>query len=98
MGEVSGWVRTSNVTNLVQHLAAYTGIRWDDADQDALDGLLPKTDAESRDGWFDCPIDGNPPLLLHLANDLGTDVVLVRVEGELSEVLAARLDTLFDVL
>ena len=98
MREVSGWVRTSNITNLVQDLATYTGVRWDDADQDALDGLLPNTDAERPEGWFDYPIAGDPPLLLHLANDVGTDVVQVRVEGELSEVLAARFDTLFDVL
>jgi hypothetical protein len=97
MSEVTGWVHADNVTRLCQYLAAYTHIKWDDADQDALDGMIGSTDAEA-DEWFEYPIGGTPELLVALANDVGSDVVNVRVRGDLDRVLAARIDTLIDVL
>jgi hypothetical protein len=98
MNEIAGWVWAENVTKLLQYLSSYTGTRWDEADQSALDGLLPGTDAETGDGWLVYPIAGQPPLLVHLAHDVGTDLVQVRVQGDLTDILSARFDTLIDVL
>jgi hypothetical protein len=85
------------VTRLCQYLAAYTHIKWDDLDQDALDGAIGRTDADAGE-WFEYPVGGKPQLLIAFANNVGSDVVDVRVSGEFDDVLAARIDTLIDVL
>ena len=97
MLEVSGWVSSGNVTKLCQTIADYAHTRWDDLDQDALDGLLPSTDSEANE-WFEYVIAGTPKLLIRLAIDVGTDVVQVRVRGDMGDVFAARMDTAIDLL
>jgi hypothetical protein len=98
MVEVAGWVHADNVTRACQYLASYVGAKWDDSDQDALDGHLDGTDAERDDGWFEYPVRGDPVITIFVAVDPGTDVVQLRVRGDLTDVLVARFDTLFDVL
>lgn len=95
--EVAGWVHADSVTKLCQHLATYTQTKWNDVDQDALNGSIRYTDAEAGE-WFEYPIVGKPQLLFALARDVGTDVVLVKVTGEFDEVLAARIDTVVEIL
>ena len=41
---------------------------------------------------------GDPPLTVRLAREPGSSVVDVRVEGAMDPVLAARVETLLDVL
>jgi hypothetical protein len=98
MVEVAGWVHADNVTRACQYLASYVGAKWDDFDQDALEGHLAGTDAERDDGWFEYPVGGDPVIVISVAVDPGTDVVQLRVRGNLTDVLVARFDTLLDVL
>ena len=48
--------------------------------------------------WFEYVIAGTPELLIRLAIEVGTDVVEVRVRGDMGDVLAARIDTAIDLL
>jgi hypothetical protein len=98
MVQVAGWVHAGNITRACQYLASYVGATWDDLDQDALDGHLDGTDAERDDGWFEYTVGGDPEIVISIAVDPGTDVVQVRVRGDLTDVLVARFDTLLDVL
>ena len=98
VSEVSGWVHADNVSKLLDQLAVYTGARWDDVDKRAVTNTLPLTDSEQAISWFAYPISGEPQMLIHLANDIGTDLVQVRVEGDLDAVLAARCGALIDTL
>jgi hypothetical protein len=95
-GRAGGWVFSGNVTKLCQTIAVYAKTRWDDLGQDAIDGFLGSTDSEANE-WFEYVIAGAPELLIRLAIDVGTDVVEVRVRGDVGEVLAARIDTAIDL-
>jgi hypothetical protein len=94
---VEGWVRQENVAKFLGHLAAYLQTTWDYLDDTALIGAIERTDAEA-DAWFEYPIDGQPPVMVRLALDPGTSVVIVHVTGDLNDVLAARVETLVDLL
>lgn len=94
---VCGWIRESNLHELVQRIAAYVNYRWDHLDDDALIGTLDPTDADNPDTWFEYPIAGDPPVILALACELGTDQLDVCITGTLDPVLTARFETLLDV-
>lgn len=53
---------------------------------------------ESADAWFEYPLEGRPALMVHLAQSPGSAVVSVRVDGNIDPVLAARIETLMDML
>jgi hypothetical protein len=95
---VRGWVAENNVVRLFQQISAYIGYVYDDLDEAALTGALDETNDESADCWFGYPLEGMPPLMVHLAQSQGSAVVSVRVEGAMDPVLAARVETLLDVL
>jgi hypothetical protein len=95
---VTGWIHEDETTQLMQFLAVYIGYAYDALDEQALVGALDDTNDESDDGWFEFPLHGAPVLNVGLARSPGTDVVAVRVEGHIDDVLAARIDTLLDVL
>jgi hypothetical protein len=95
---VHGWVAEDNVVRLFQQISGYIGYAYDDLDEAALTGALDETNDESADGWFGYPLEGTPPLMVHLAQSQGSVVVSVRVEGSMGPVLAARVETLLDVL
>jgi hypothetical protein len=95
---VAGWVFEDHVAQLLRHISAYIGYRYDESDEAALIGALEDTDDESVDAWFEYPLEGVPPLTVRLAQSPGSTVVSVRVEGEMDLVLAARVDTVLDTL
>ena len=97
MNEVGGWVWPSNVEPLLRWLSHYVGYAFDDWDWQAVANALPATDDEAAGGWFDYPLEGQPPLRVHLANSVGAAPVMVRVVGEMDPVLTARISTLLDV-
>jgi hypothetical protein len=96
--DVQGWVGEDHVVEVLQRISTYIGYRYDDLDEAALTGALDETDDESADGWFAYPLQGTPPLLVHLAQSRGSAVVMVRIEGAIDAVLAAQIETLFDLL
>lgn len=98
VAEVSGWVNEEHVVRLFRQISTYIGYAYDDLDEAALTGALDGTDDEAADGWFDYPLTGTPPLLILLAQPPGRAVVSVRVEGTMDRVLAARIETLLDLL
>jgi hypothetical protein len=95
---VTGWIHEDDTTQLMRFLAAYIGYAYDALDEQALVGALDDTDDASGDGWFEYPLHGAPVLTVGLARSPGTDLVAVRVQGHIDDVLAARIDTLLDVL
>ncbi|WP_327001116.1 hypothetical protein OHA72_39135 [Dactylosporangium sp. NBC_01737] len=92
------WVFEENVVQFLQHLSRYIGYRYDHLDEDALTGALEQTDDETPDAWFTYPLQGTPPLTVSLAQAVDGSVVSVRVDGDIDPVLAARIETLFDLL
>lgn len=95
---IDGWVSEDNVIPFMQHVSRYIGYRYDDFDETALTGALAQTDDESADGWFDYPLEGRPPVVVSLARAVGGTVVSIRVYGTIDPVLAARIETLIDLL
>jgi hypothetical protein len=96
--EISGWVFETQVIRLLRHLSGFIGYSYDWFDEQALTGALDKTDDETSHLWYQYPLAGSPPLTVSLARSVGTAVVMVKVSGEIDEVLAARVDTLLSVL
>ncbi|MFC5002970.1 hypothetical protein ACFPIJ_34710 [Dactylosporangium cerinum] len=95
---VGGWVQEDNVVRAMELISKHIGYPYDHLDEAALTGALDGTNDESADGWFQYPLQGVPPLMVHLARSPGDLVVIVRVEGDMDAVLAARIDTLLDML
>jgi hypothetical protein len=95
---VRGWVNEDNVIRLLEKTSAWIGYAYDDLDEAALTGALDGTNDESVDGWFQYPLEGNPPLTVCLARSPGSAVVSVRLVGTIDAVLAARIETLLDLL
>jgi hypothetical protein len=62
-----------------------------------LTGALEDTDDDPAERWFSYPLAGTPAPWVHLARADGGGVVSVRIEGDINQVLAARLDTLLDL-
>jgi hypothetical protein len=95
---IGGWVADGHVVRFLQQVSAYIGYRYDDLDEAALVGALDGTDDETADGWFEYPLQGTPPLIVGLAQALDGAVVSVRVEGAMDTILAARIETVLDML
>ncbi|GAA2351499.1 hypothetical protein GCM10010170_041670 [Dactylosporangium salmoneum] len=87
-----------NVVQFLRHARRYIGYGYDDLDEVALTGALEDTDDESTNGWFSYPLAGTPSLVVHLAQAVGGSVVSIRLEGDVDAILAARFETLFDLL
>jgi hypothetical protein len=94
---VSGWVWAENVDVAMRHIALTVAYGFDDSDEGAIEVGLADTDAD-QDRWFEYPIMGEPTLMIRLARHPDAVPVLVRVEGEMDEILAGRLDTILTVL
>jgi hypothetical protein len=97
VGAVRGWVHEDNVLQLLHRISGWIG-GPDEVDEAALTGALDGTHDESANGWFPYSFDGFPALTVHLARSPGSAVVSVRVEGKIGAVLAARIETLLDLL
>ncbi|MGI5146810.1 hypothetical protein ACQEVC_10560 [Plantactinospora sp. CA-294935] len=95
---VDGWVAQDNVVRLLEEISGYIGYPYDDLDEAALTGALDNTNDESADGWFEYPLEGMPALVVRLAQSQGSAVISVRVGGGMDLVLAARVETLLEVL
>lgn len=93
---VSGWVWEENVDRLMRHLAHAVSYDFDDLDRGAIETGLEDTDAD-QDRWFDYPLVGQPQLNVGLARHPDAAPVVVRVSGDLDDVLAARVETLLAV-
>jgi hypothetical protein len=98
VAQVAGWVDEDHVVTLMRQISAYIGYAYDELDEVALTGALDDTDDEKDDGWFEYPLAGTPPLSIRLARSPGSAVVSVRVDGPADPVLAARVETLLDLL
>ncbi len=96
--DVEGWISEDHVVQSLQQISTYIGYRYDDLDEAALTGALDETNDESADGWFTYPLQGTPPLRVHLAQSPGSAIVSVRIEGAIDAVLTARIETLLDLL
>lgn len=64
----------------------------------AVESALAETDDERHDSWYEYPLVGTPPLRVLLARSIGADPVQARFLGASHNCLAARLETLMDVL
>jgi hypothetical protein len=98
VAHVGGWVPEDHVVPLLREISAYIGYTYDDLDEAALTGALDDTNDEAVDGWFEYPLAGTPILVIRLAQSPGSAVISIRVEGTMDGVLAARIETLLDLL
>ncbi|MEJ3748645.1 hypothetical protein WEI85_35870 [Actinomycetes bacterium KLBMP 9797] len=98
MALIAGWVFEDNVVAFLEHISRYIGYEYDDLDEVALTGALKHTDDESAGSWFSYPLRGTPPVTVSLAQAVGGSTVSIRVEGDIEPILAARIETLFDLL
>ncbi|MEU8609578.1 hypothetical protein AB0C29_16405 [Actinoplanes sp. NPDC048791] len=98
VGQVEGWAAEDHVVQLLRHISGYIGYAYDDLDEAALTGALDDKYGEAVDDWFEYPLSGTPALAIRLAKPPGSAVVSVRVEGAMEVVLAARIETLLDLL
>jgi hypothetical protein len=93
---VDGWVWADNVHRLMRHLAHTVAYDFDDLDWGAVETGLTTTDAEQA-RWFDYPLVGKRQLNVGLAREPDAYPVMVRVSGELDDVLIGRIETLIAV-
>lgn len=98
LSQVSGWIYEDAVVSLLRNVAAYIDYGYDWLDEQALVGALDTTNDADDNAWFDYPLHGSPVLTVWLARSVGTAVVMVRVEGPMDDVLAARIHTVIDML
>jgi hypothetical protein len=94
--KVAGWVWEENVNRFMRHLAYTVAYDFDDLDRGAVETGLKDTDAE-RGRWFDYLLVGQGQLKVELARDPDASPIMVRVSGDLDDVLAARVETLIAV-
>ncbi|GHG31934.1 MULTISPECIES: hypothetical protein [Amycolatopsis] len=98
MHRVAGWIFEGNLTKVVEYAAALVGYGWDELDDGALEAGVPETDADLPPStWFAYPIAGTPELALRIARDRDAGILSVIIDGEMDDVLAARLETLLDL-
>jgi hypothetical protein len=95
---IEDWLFEANLVRFLEHLSRYIGYAYDHLDEAALTGALEDTDDESTDRWFSYPLAGTPPLTVHLARTDGGGVVSIHIEGDIDQILAARIETLLDLL
>lgn len=98
MGVVGGWLHRDNTERFLEFVAQCVGYDFDSSDWLAIETALPGTDSEAEDGWYDYPLIGHPQLTVRIALEIGTDLVNARVVGEIDEVLAARIESAFELL
>ncbi|MET7400147.1 hypothetical protein ABZS66_42345 [Dactylosporangium sp. NPDC005572] len=99
MSTIDGWVFEDNLVPFLEHVSRYIGYAYDHLDEAALTGALDDTDDDDDpDRWFSYPLSGTPSLLVSLARSDGGSVVSIQVKGAIDAVLAARIETLFDLL
>ncbi|RZT20118.1 hypothetical protein EV649_3260 [Kribbella sp. VKM Ac-2569] len=98
VAKVSGWVWSANLRTALKHISWSVGYAFDDWDWEAMETALPQTSWDPPEHWYDYPIIGDQTLTVHLAHNSGDDPVGIRVEGDLDEILAARIETIIDLL
>ena len=97
--ETAGWVWSGNVKALATLLSQLIEYRFDDSDWAAISTGMTGTDSDKPAGWFTYPLIGASRLDLLLANNVGSDVVSVRVLGtDLDPILVAQVSTVLMVL
>lgn len=96
--DVRGQIAEDHVVDLFRRLSGYTGYRYDDLDEAALDGALDGTNDGPAGSWFWYPLAGSPALTVHLARSPDGTSVSVRIEGAEDPLLAGRMRRLLDVL
>ncbi|MBG6105604.1 hypothetical protein IW249_006018 [Micromonospora vinacea] len=98
VAHVEGWVTEDHVVRLLRQISTYIGYAYDDLDEAALVGALDDTNDETADRWFEYPLVGTPTVVVRLARSPGSAAVTVIVEGSMDLVLAARIETVLDLL
>lgn len=98
MAELEGWVDEENLERWFDYLSSYVGYEFDSFDWAAVSKALPATDADDEMTRYEYPIVGDPPLVVRLASAAEDGIVMVSVKGPIDPVLAARIETLFDLL
>ncbi len=91
--EISGWVHEDHVEKAMLRLSEYVGYRYDEHDEAALVGAF-----DEPGDWFEYPLEGSPALTVRMARDEDSCVVMVSVGGGIDDVLAARIETMLDLL
>jgi hypothetical protein len=86
------------VRTALVHISLWVGYTFDEADWQAVENALPETRWDPPEQWYDYPIVGSRTLTVFLARADGADPVGIRVQGELDEVLAARIETIIAIL
>jgi hypothetical protein len=90
----ANWIIESNLVPWLEVLSGVVGYEFDLMDRDAFEGGIVDTDVENNQ-WFEYELAGSVKLPLSVAQDVGTEVVRVRVAC--SGDLEARIDTATEV-
>jgi hypothetical protein len=77
---IDGWIYEKNVRPFFEAAVYVVAYRFDNADWDAVAHGLSTTDGEA-DRWFDYPLEGDKTVIVGVARDPGSSVVLVRASG-----------------
>ena len=94
---MTGLILEDNVLRLFNWVSGFIGYAYDYLDEQALIGALDETDDEA-DSWFEYPLLGSPAVVVRVARSSGSAVVMTQVQGELDDILSARIDTLIAIL
>jgi len=92
----SGWLLYPSVRRFLELTGFYVGYDFDDLDWQAIETGIEGLRTE--DDTFSYPIAGQRELAVSLSKDPGGDEVILTITGPPDELLAVRLETLFDVL
>lgn len=96
--QIGGWVWPDKLQLALQYVSMWVGYPFDDSDWQAIEHGLHDTTAEHPQRWYDYPIVGTPSLTVLIARNPGADPIDVKVQGDIDDILAAKIDTLLSVL
>ncbi|MEV6283519.1 hypothetical protein [Kribbella sp. NPDC051770] len=92
-----GWLDPEQVGPFIEHLSGWIGYAFDLTDWTAFEHGLPRTDLEDN-RWFEYPLAGTPELTVRAAYDANSGHVTLELTGAIDPVLAARIETAFELL
>ena len=89
---ITNWIWKDNFWVVLSEIAQIASYDYDESDQTAIEFGFKDTDSED-DRWFAYEFQGNEVVRLQLADEMGTDTCMLKIET--SSKVEVQIDYLF---